>query len=273
MVMLDKGLSAAMNARIIGSNTEELIVLAYGYGGDQSAWDKILPSLSQHFRVLLFDWAFSGALTDSNLFEAVKYSSYDGFADDLIMLLEELDVKSAVFVGHSMSGMIGCVASVKRPDLFKRLVLIGASPRYINTGEYEGGFGESDVDELISNIKSNYEAWATRFPSMVVDSNDPTSVDKFRASLKKMRPEVALPVAETVFRSDHRNVLPKVSTPCTIIQPSNDIVVPNSVAYYMQENIKGKSTVEIVETEGHFPQLTAHRRLLDVLGGVLGFEI
>lgn len=119
-----------MNARILGSG-KETIILAHGYGGDHSVWDKVISSLAQTYQVLVFDWSFSGAVKDLDLFDAVKYSSYDAFADDIIALLEEMSLKSSVFVGHSMSGMIGCFASVKRPDLFSRLVLVSSSPRYI----------------------------------------------------------------------------------------------------------------------------------------------
>lgn len=127
-MVMHKSLSTAMNARMIGSG-KDTIILAHGYGGDQSVWDKVLSSLAQRFQVLVFDWSFSGAVSNQQPFDAVKYSSYDAFADDLISLLEEMNLKSSVFVGHSMSGMIGCVASVKRPDLFKRLVLVSSSPR------------------------------------------------------------------------------------------------------------------------------------------------
>ena len=120
----------AMNARIIGSGNEA-IVLAHGYGADQSFWDKITPSLAQTYRVLVFDWNFSGAVKDPNLYDSAKYSSYDAFADDLIALLDEFNLRASVFMGHSMSGMIGCIASIKRPELFKRLILIGSSPRYL----------------------------------------------------------------------------------------------------------------------------------------------
>lgn len=130
MVLLDKGLSTAMNTKTVGSG-REAIVLAHGFGGDQSLWDKILPDLAQHFRVVVFDWSFSGAVEDHTLFNPLKYSSYDAFANDLIALLDEMNLQSLVFVGHSMSGMIGCIASIKRPELFKQLILIGASPRYL----------------------------------------------------------------------------------------------------------------------------------------------
>ncbi|EEF47029.1 strigolactone esterase RMS3 [Ricinus communis] len=276
MVMLETGLSTAMNAKVIGTG-EETIVLAHGYGGDQSAWDKIVPDLAKYFRILVFDWLFSGAVKDQQLFDPEKYASFDAFADDLICLLEEMSLISSpvVFVGHSMSGMIGCIASIKRPELFKRLILVGASPRYINIDDYEGGFKKTDVDDIISNIESNFQNWTPGFASLVVGAKDkdPDSVEQFTKCLSNMKPEHALSVAKTVFYSDEREILDKVSTPCTIVQTTGDLVVPNSVVYYMQEKIKGKSSVEFIDTDGHFPHLTAHQQLLDVLTAVLGLSV
>ncbi|KAG5415383.1 hypothetical protein IGI04_002950 [Brassica rapa subsp. trilocularis] len=127
------GLAAVMNAKIIGSG-ERSMVLAHGFGGDQSVWEKIIPVLSQSFEVLVFDWPFSGAIKDQTLCDPSKYNSFDAFSDDLISLMEELKFGPVVFVGHSMSGMIGCSASIKRPDLFTNLVLIAASPRWSRPG-------------------------------------------------------------------------------------------------------------------------------------------
>ncbi|XP_057468031.1 strigolactone esterase D14-like [Actinidia eriantha] len=274
MVMVGKGLSLsiAMNARTIGEGTET-VVLAHGFGADQSVWDKIVPFLTQRCRVVLFDWAFSGSVKDPTLFDPVKYSTFDAFADDLISLLDEMNLKSVFFVGHSMSGMIGCVASTKRPELFNRLILVGASPRYINLEDYEGGFEITEVDQLLSSIESNFHQWASSFASLVVDPNDPISVDKFKNCLQRMRPEVALSVAKLIFHSDKRDTLEKVVIPCTIIQTINDVAVPVSVGDYMMKRIKAKSTVEIIEVDGHFPQLTAHVQFLEVLGGVLPFDL
>ncbi|CAL5360610.1 unnamed protein product [Camellia sinensis] len=272
MVMVETGLSKSMNARTIGSG-DETVVLAHGYGGDQSMWDKIVPYLARQYRVVVFDWSFSGAVNDPNLFDPVKYSTFDAFSDDLISLLEEMNLKSSVFVGHSMSGMIGCIASIKRPELFKRLILVAASPRYINLKDYEGGFESSDVEQLLSSIESNFHQWASSFASRVVDPNDPTTVDKFKNSLQRMSPEAALSTAKLIFHSDQRDMLEKVTIPCTIIQTTHDLAVPISIGYFMQKKIKAKSTVEIIDTNGHFPQLTAHLQFLEVMGGVLGFEL
>ncbi|KAE8682865.1 hypothetical protein F3Y22_tig00111234pilonHSYRG00095 [Hibiscus syriacus] len=272
MVALEMSVGAAMNAKLVGSGSETM-VLAHGFGADQSVWDKVLPCLTQHYQVVVFDWTFSGAIKDPNLFDPLKYSSYDAFADDLIALMDELHLKNSVFVGHSMSGMIGCIASIKRPQLFTRLVLVAASPRYINIDDYEGGFDEAAIDGILSSIEFDYENWTSIFPTLAVDNSDPISVKKLEKCLKRMRHEFAIPLAKTVFRSDERDILDKVKTPCTIVQTTKDIVVPGSVAHYMQKKIKGKSTVELVKTDGHFPQLTAHLEFLAVLGGVLGFEV
>ncbi|PIA65205.1 hypothetical protein AQUCO_00100587v1 [Aquilegia coerulea] len=271
MVVLNTSLKVSMNARIIGTSGDT-IILAHGYGADQSIWDKIIPCLAQRYRVLVFDWHFSAAAKDPNEFDPIKYSSLDAFAKDLIALLDEMNLTSSVFIGHSMSGMVGCLASIKRGDLFKRLVVIGASPRYMNSEDYEGGFEKPQIDQIFTSIESNFPVWATNFASMVVDANDPSSVQKFEKILNKMRPEVALPMAKVVFCSDFRGSLDKVLVPCTIIQMTNDIVVPNSVVYYMQKKIKGKTTIEMIEGNGHFPQLTNNKLLVDVLDKVLSLD-
>lgn len=122
-------LSTALNARTQGSGTET-IVFGHGYGTDQSIWDKIIPFFAENYRIVLFDWPFSGAVKDKSLYDPVKYSSLEAFADDLITLMAQMELEAVTFVGHSMSGMIGCLASIKRPELFKSLILLGASPRY-----------------------------------------------------------------------------------------------------------------------------------------------
>nr|GMD99584.1 strigolactone esterase D14-like [Ipomoea batatas]GME09178.1 strigolactone esterase D14-like [Ipomoea batatas] len=265
-MVMQKGLS--MNARIVGSG-KQTIVLAHGYGADQTVWEKVVPKLGERYQLLLFDWCFSGAIKDRSLFDAVKYSCYEAFADDMIGLLDELNLKSCVFLGHSMSGMIGCIASVKRPDLFTKLILVASSPRFINLEDYEGGFDKSYIDEMFADMETNYEQWCSAFAAMVVDPSDPPSVEKFAKSLKRMGVEIGLPLAKTVFLSDHRSVLDKVVAPVTLVHTNHDLVVPAPVVAFMHGRIN-ESTVEIVNTDGHFPQLTAHEEFLEVVFAALG---
>ncbi|XP_071723848.1 strigolactone esterase D14 [Rutidosis leptorrhynchoides] len=273
VIKQEKSLSTTMNAKIIGSGKETMI-LAHGYGGDQSLWDKVLPILTQTYQVVVFDWCFSGAIKEPNtLFDPSKHTCYDAFSEDLINLLQELSLDSTVFVGHSMSGMIGCIASVKKPHLFKKLILVSPSPRYLNSEFYEGGFDLKDLEQLFTSIESNYNEWASFFPSLVIDKNDPESLKVFEKCLKRMNPEIGLLIAKTVFLSDHRDILEKVAIPCTIIQTTNDIVVPISVVEYMKKTIKGESTVEMIDTLGHFPQLTAPNQFLEIIDRVMNVEL
>ncbi|GAA0174792.1 hypothetical protein Leryth_022818 [Lithospermum erythrorhizon] len=271
-MVIQNGLSKAMNAKIIGSG-EETIVLAHGYGGDQSVWDNVLGQLAQNCKVVVFDWSFSGAIKDPSFFDEGKYSSYDDFADDLVSLMDEMSLSSTIFVGHSMSGMIGCIASIKRPELFKKLVLVASSPRYKNLEDYEGGFEESAIDQLFLNIEFNFEQWSSSFAAMIAGPNDPLCMEKYEKSLKRMTPNVALHVAKIVFLCDERSTLEKVSTPCTIIQTKNDVPVPNSIPKYMQSKIQADTNIEIIDMEGHFPQLTASNDFLDVLNKVISQSI
>ncbi|KAK1434718.1 hypothetical protein QVD17_00468 [Tagetes erecta] len=260
-----KPLSTTMNAKIMGSGNETMI-LAHGFGGDQSLWDNVLPALTQNYQVVVFDWSFSGVINQPNtLYDPVKYNNYDAFSDDLTAVLDEMNLHETVFVGHSMSGMIGCIASIKNPHLFKKLILVGSSPRYLNAECYEGGFDLKDLEQLFSSIESNYYEWASFFPSIVIDKNDSESIKTFQESLKRMKPKIVLSLAKTVFLSDHRDILEKVVIPCTIVQTTNDIVVPLAVVEYMKRMIKGDVTVEMVDTIGHFPQLTSPLRFLEII--------
>lgn len=225
--------------------------------------------MAENYTLVLFDWPFSGAVTDKSLYDHAKYTSFEPYADDLITIIDEMDLKCVTFVGHSMSAMIGCIASTKKPELFKRLILVTASPRYINTDDYEGGFESSDIEQLVSTIESQYENWISIYAPIAVDPNDVASVDKFHNCLKSMGAEVAISLAKTVFYSDYRDMLEKVQIPCTIIQSSNDMAVPLNIGHYLEEKIKGVSTLEIIDMIGHFPHLTAHLKLVEVLKGVL----
>ncbi|XP_077210034.1 strigolactone esterase D14-like [Tasmannia lanceolata] len=262
------GVVAALNARIYGYGNQTL-VLSHGFGADQTVWHYILPYLAYYFKVVVFDMVFS-ANVKPNLYNKERYLKFDSYASDLTSLLDELNVSSTIYLGHSMSAMVGCIAANKRPHLFKHLILLGGSPRYLNAEGYVGGFQRSDVETILQYMKHNFSNWASSFAPKAIGVNNPTSIQEFKFSLGRMKPDIALHVAKTVFLSDLRRVLGKVKVPCTIIQSQKDIVVPKHVAFYMKKRLGGKSKVEILKTEGHLPQLTAYPLLLNVLKRVLG---
>lgn len=254
-----------LNVRVIGSG-DRIVVLSHGFGGDQSMWKDIVPYLVPDFKVIVFDLVFSGSV-DPKHFDFDRFSnSLAAYADDLLAILEELKIDKCMYVGHSVSGMLGCLASIKRPELFEKLLLLGASPRYLNDESYEGGFERGEIDGYLSAIKSNYSEWVSGFVPLLIAEDQPSIVNDLSRKWLNIKPEIAFTVLQSIYESDLRGILRDVKTPCSIIQTRKDIVVPLSVPYYMQRNLGGENnSVHILDIDGHVPQLTSPQLLAKLL--------
>ncbi|CAA0837505.1 Probable esterase KAI2 [Striga hermonthica] len=245
------------------------MVLSHGYGTNQSVWHYILPALALYYKVLVYDLAFVGP---TRLYNPVKYSSFSSYARDLTCLLDELNLKETIFVGHSMSAMIGCIAATKRPDLFHHLVLLNGSPRYLNGTKYNGGFTRAQLDETFESIRRNYTKWVEHFAPEAIGVDDTNALEEFESSLLRLQPRVSLDVAMNVFLKDNRHFLPFVRVGSTIIQSKRDIIVPITVPFYMKRKLGGSTDVRILNTSGHFPQLSLPYSLVRVIKEALGIN-
>ncbi|CAN0905675.1 Strigolactone esterase D14 [Linum grandiflorum] len=258
-----KRLLEALNVRRLGSG-DRILVFAHGVGTDQSAWQRILPFFTQSYTVILYDLVCAGSV-NPDYFDFTRYTTLDPYVDDLLNILDAHRVHRCAYVGHSVSAMIGLLASIRRPELFSKLILIGASPRFLNDKDYHGGFEEREIEEVFSAMEANYEAWVQGFAPLAVGADVPAAVREFSRTLFNMRPDITLFVSRTVFSSDFRGILGLVKVPCCIIQTSKDMSVPPSVAEYMKTHLGGRTTVEILMTEGHLPHLSAPGLLAQVL--------
>ncbi|PIA33084.1 hypothetical protein AQUCO_04200087v1 [Aquilegia coerulea] len=262
----------AHNIRVLGTG-ERIIVLAHGFGTDQSVWKHLVPHLLNDYRVILFDTMGAGT-TNPDYFDFDRYSTLEGYAYDLLAILEEFQVDSCIYVGHSVSAMIGVIASVNRPDLFSKLIFISASPRYINDPNYYGGFEQEELDQLFEAIGSNFKAWCSGFAPLAVGGDmESLAVQEFSRTLFNIRPDIALSVAQTIFQSDLRHVLGHVSVPCHIIQSSKDLAVPVGVSDYLHTHLGSESIVEVMATDGHLPQLSSPDIVIPVLLRHIQFDI
>lgn len=270
------------NAReIVGSGTGDgaTVVLAHGYGVNQeSCWGKIMPSIvSQASKVILFDWDFT---TTAHHHEEEDCFTFGRFADDLIELMDEKNVRGAVLVGHSMSAMVACIASKRRPELFAQLILLCASPRYINSSpleseeEYVGGFEESAIHGMLAAMETDFSGWVHGFVPNA--AGDPACVEPLERSFLAMDPAVAVGVARMIFLGDQRDALDAVPVPCVLVQARHDFAAPVVVAEYMRRRMSNNNKagvaaveLEVVDSAGHFPQLVAPERVLDIVHDVL----
>jgi len=222
--------------------------------------------------VLLFDWDMSSAPDAGD--EGESCYTFSRFADELVALMDEMKLSGAVYVGHSMAGMVGCIASVKRPDLFAHLVLVAASPRYMNSEDYEGGFDQPDIEALLASIASDFRGWAEGFVPLIVGDADPSAAELLARSFFAMDPRAAHGVARMIFLSDQRGALDDVAAPCTLVHASRDFAAPPCVGRYMQARMLGArcaaAAMVTIDSVGHFPQLVAPDEMLGILDRVLG---
>ncbi|HEX8166665.1 MAG TPA: alpha/beta hydrolase [Beijerinckiaceae bacterium] len=243
------------NVQVHGTG-EPAIVFAHGYGCDQNMWRFVAPAFEAEHKVVLFDHVGHGR-SDASTFRPDKYASLDGYAADVIEIADELGLRGAVFVGHSVSAMIGVLAAIRRPDLFDRLVLVGPSPCYINHDDYIGGFSRADIEGLLDFLDSNHLGWAsTMAPVIMGNAERPELADELANSFCRTDPEVAKHFARVTFLSDNRTDLPKLVARALVLQCANDAIAPETVGRYVHERISGSSFVQL-EATGHCPNLSA----------------
>ncbi|MBA0608362.1 hypothetical protein Godav_020593 [Gossypium davidsonii] len=262
----------AHNLKVLGSG-DRVIVLAHGFGTDQSVWKHLVPHLVDDFRVVLYDNMGAGT-TNPEYFDFNRYATLEGYAYDLLAILEEIHVDSCIFVGHSVSAMVGAVASISRPDLFSKIIMISGSPRYLNDVDYYGGFEQEELDQLFEAMEANYKAWCSGFAPLVVGGDlESVAVQEFSRTLFNMRPDISLSVAQTIFQSDMRQILNLVTVPCHILQSVKDLAVPVVVSEYLHQNLGGESIVEVMSSDGHLPQLSSPDIVIPVLLKHIRYDI
>jgi sigma-B regulation protein RsbQ len=243
------------NVKVAGSG-ERAMMFAHGFGCDQNMWRFVAPAFQNEFRTILFDHVGAGG-SDLSAYDPARYASLAGYADDVVAIGRELGFSKAIFVGHSVSAMIGVLASIKAPDLFESLVLVGPSPRYINDGDYVGGFEAGQISELLDFLADNYMGWSSAMaPAIMGNPERPELGEELTNSFCRTDPEIAKAFARATFMSDNRADLAHVKAHTLILQCSEDIIAPPEVGDYVHRHIAG-STLVIMKATGHCPNLSA----------------
>jgi sigma-B regulation protein RsbQ len=243
------------NVQVQGTG-DRAMVFAHGFGCDQNMWRFVAPAFETEFKTVLFDHVGAGG-SDLSAYDPTKYASLSGYADDLVEIGAEIGLKDAVFVGHSVSAMIGLLASLKAPKLFESLVLVGPSPRYIDDGDYVGGFSGPQIDELLDFLSDNHLGWsAAMAPAIMGNPERPELGEELTNSFCRTDPEIAKAFARVTFKSDNRADLAKVTKRALILQCSEDIIAPTEVGEYVHRNLPGSELV-LMRATGHCPNLSA----------------
>lgn len=232
------------------------MMFAHGFGCDQNMWRFVAPAFEDSYQTVLFDHVGAGR-SDLSAYSREKYNTLEGYADDIVEIAVELGLKNAVFVGHSVSAMMGIIAAIKVPDLFSALVLVGPSPFYINDGDYVGGFTKAQIEELLESLDNNHLGWSmTMAPIIMGNPNRKELSEELANSFCRTDPDIAKHFARTTFLSDCRHILADAEIPALILQCSSDVIAPQDVGEYVHRQMPNSQLV-IMEAIGHCPNLSA----------------
>ena len=251
------------NVREMGQSAATM-VFSHGYGCDQNMWRFLAPRYAERYRVVLFDLVGSG-MSDLSAYDRNKYATLQGHADDLLEILEECAAGPVVFVGHSVSAMIGMLADLKSPGRFAAHLMIAPSPCYVTDGNYNGGFSRDDIDSLLETLESNFLGWSSNMaPAIMGAPEQPELAVELTNSFCRTDPDIAQHFARVTFLSDNRADLGRLHTPTLIVQCSEDLIAPLAVGAYMQAHIPG-SVLRVIDNIGHCPHLSAPGACADAM--------
>lgn len=246
---------ARNNVTVFGRGTKPM-VFAHGFGCDQAMWRLITPAFEDEYRIVLFDYVGHGG-SDRTAYDPERYATLDGFAQDILDVVEALDLRDVVLVGHSVSSIVGVLAINRAPERFERLVMVSPSPRYINDPpDYHGGFERPDIEGLLDMMDKNYIGWAGALAPMVIGNPDRPDLDaELNTSFCSTDPVVARAFANATFLGDNRSDLPALARPSLVLQCSDDAIAPQGVGEYVARVTPG-STFRQLRATGHCPHLS-----------------
>jgi sigma-B regulation protein RsbQ len=251
------------NVHVVG-NRRTAMMFAHGFGCDQNMWRHVAPAFEAQFKTVLFDHVGAGG-SDLKAYDPKKYSILDGYADDVVEIGKELGLKNAVFVGHSVSAMIGLLAALKAPGMFASLVMVGPSPRYIDEDGYIGGFNDTQIEELLSFLSENHMGWSAAMAPLIIGNPDrPELAEELTNSFCRTDPEIAKQFARVTFKSDNRADLQRIEIPTLILQCSEDIIAPPSVGEFVHAKMPNSKLV-ILKATGHCPNLSAPEEVISAM--------
>ncbi|HYK55241.1 MAG TPA: alpha/beta hydrolase [Flavisolibacter sp.] len=265
---MHKNISLRNNVKSFGKGSQPML-FAHGFGCDQNMWRNITPAFEEDYRIILFDYVGAGK-SDLSSYNPERYSSLQGYAQDVLDICEELDLSDVIFVGHSVSSMIGLLAAIEKPRCFSHIIMIGPSPCYINDGKYVGGFEQKDIEGLLETMERNYIGWANFLaPNIMGHKDRPELGQELTESFCSTDPVIAGQFAKATFFSDNRTDLAKLKTPSLILQCSEDIIAPLEVGNFLHGQLPN-STLKVMKATGHCPHMSEPEETILLIKDYLG---
>ncbi|PZX55940.1 sigma-B regulation protein RsbQ [Algoriphagus ratkowskyi] len=256
-------ISSRNHVKILGTGSKT-ILFANGFGCDQNMWRFVTPAFQEDFRIVHFDYVGSGK-SDISAYIPERYVTLQGYVKDVLEICEELELRDVIFVGHSVSGMIGLLAAIEQPKYFSKMIMIGPSPCYINDGDYIGGFERKDIEELLEMMDKNYIGWANFLaPNVMANFDRPHLGEELTQSFCSTDPVIAKNFAEATFLSDNREDLKFNTIETLVLQCSEDMIAPLEIGEYLTKTLP-HSSVKVMKASGHCPHMSHPDEVIELI--------
>lgn len=244
------------------------ILFVHGYGCDQEMWRFIYPSFADRYRVVLMDLVGSGN-SDLSAYDRDKYGTLHGHAEDVLDVIDLYAKSPVIFVGHSVSAMIGMLATIVSPDKFAAQIMVGPSPCYLNDGDYIGGYNPEDIDGLLKLMELDYDSWIKRMAPVIMGApTQPVLSKELLSRFERNDPEIARHFARVTFTADHRADVARSTVPALILQCSDDMIAPREVGDYLHRHL-ANSQLATIDNIGHCPHLSSPSASADIISDYL----
>lgn len=253
---MKKNILVRNNVKVFGK-AKQPIMFAHGFGCNQSIWRKVTPAFENDYQVIVFDYVGSGK-SDILAYKPDRYKNLNGYVQDIIEICHELNLNEIIFVGHSVSAVVGILVSLKQKGLFSKMILLGPNACYFNyPPDYKGGYEQSDINGLLDLMSKNYASWASYVaPAAMKNPDRPELATELENSFHLTDREILHQFAKATFFADLRADLPKVEVPSLILQTADDTFVPIEAANYLNQHLPA-SKMKLMEATGHFPHLSS----------------
>ena len=251
------------NVTVTGEGSHTLL-FAHGFGCSQNTWREVAAAFGRDYKVVLFDYVGAG-LSDLQAYDSQKYSTLDGYAQDILDICEELRLQDVVLIGHSVSCMIAVIAALKKPSLFKKLVFVSPSPYFFTDDDYNGGLNREDIDGVFKMMENNYLGWSSMMAPMIMGNADrPELAEALANNFCSTDPKIAREFARVTFYSDNRNYLPQLSVESLTLQCKDDMLAPEVIGEYIRAHTPNNNLV-ILDATGHCPHMSAPQEIVDAI--------
>lgn len=231
------------------------LVLIHGWGMHGGVWQPLLKRLAAHFTLYVVD------LPGMGLSQHVIATDLDEMVAAVLPVLPE----KCHVLGWSLGGLVAMRLAHRYPQCINKLVLVGSTPRFINTAldaaqPWQFGMEASIFEKFARQVGADYAATLLKFLTLQC-----MGADDARATIKQLRLAIAArpepssltleSALDVLLQNDLRPLLPSLNLPVLLVHGDRDTLAPVQAAHWLAQHLP-HAQLRVIAGAGHAPFLS-----------------